>query len=201
MKTLVLGGARSGKSEWAEHLVTPSDSAAPHDDVHVTYVATARPWGSTFDADFARRIERHRARRPSWWHTEDSRDLVDVLTESSDQPAAPHTTILVDDLGTWLTHELAEVGMWDAEFGSDDWNKGLHAIGARRDLLITALRHVPADGPNLVVVSPEVGMGIVPSYPSGGVFRDELGRLNADVASVCDRVVLVVAGCALDLRS
>lgn len=201
MKTLVLGGARSGKSEWAEHLVTPPDSAASPDDVHVTYVATARPWGSTFDADFARRIERHRARRPSWWHTEDSRDLVDVLTESSDQPAARQSTILVDDLGTWLTHELAEVGMWDAEFGSDNWNKGLHAIGARRDRLITALRHVPADGPNLVVVSPEVGMGIVPSYPSGGVFRDELGRLNADVASVCDRVVLVVAGCALDLRS
>ena len=201
MKTLVLGGARSGKSEWAEHLVAPPDAAASHDDVHVTYVATARPWGSTFDADFARRIERHRARRPSWWHTEDSRDLVDILTDSSDQPTARHTTILVDDLGTWLTHELADVGMWDAEFGSDDWNQGLRAIGDRRDRLIAALRRIPADGPNLVVVSPEVGMGIVPSYPSGGVFRDELGRLNADVASVCDRVVLVVAGCALDLRS
>lgn len=174
MRTLVLGGARSGKSGVAESLI--GDRAC-------TYVATARAHAG--DTDFSARIAQHRARRPAHWATEEKQDLVEVL---SSPPKGHH--LLVDDMGTWLAAQLDGCGGWEQP----------------RDFIepeVTRLCQLVAAFPphnDLVIVSPEVGMGIIPEHRSGRLFRDELGRLNAELATVCDRVLLVVAGLTLPLK-
>lgn len=173
MLKLVLGGARSGKSAWAEALFPP--------EAAVTYVATARPWPG--DEDFAARIKDHRQRRPSHWVTEDERPLIDVLS------SPPTSQILIDDLGTWLTHELDSLDAWQQPRG---------LVAPRVVKLLEALRQCPAF---VVAVTPEVGLGVIPETPAGRLFRDELGRLNAQVAELADEVVLVVAGIPLTLKS
>lgn len=173
MLTLVLGGARSGKSAWAEALFP--------EGAEVLYVATARPWPD--DHDFAERIQAHQDRRPSQWVTEDRTELIDVLT-------APHASnILIDDLGTWLTHVIDAAGAWERPRG---------AVQPVVDKLIAALA---ASSARIVAVTPEVGMGVIPESAAGRLFRDELGHLNAQVAEVADEVVLVVAGIPLTLKS
>jgi adenosyl cobinamide kinase/adenosyl cobinamide phosphate guanylyltransferase len=160
--TLVLGGARSGKSAVAERLV-----AGLTDDAAVTYVATAVV--DPADADFARRVAQHRARRPPAWTTvESGADLPAVLADL-EGPA------LVDSLGTW-------VAACDGD--------------ADPDALCDALRN--RRGPT-VVVSEEVGLGVHPSTEAGRRFRDELGVVNAAVADVAGDVWLVVAGRLLPL--
>ncbi len=173
MRILVLGGARSGKSAFAEELV--GESACQ-------YVATARPWPG--DEDFANRIAEHRNRRPAHWHTEDSRDAIEVLR------TPPTATVLVDDLGTWLTHLI------DSHAG---WERPRGAVDTHIQELVTAIANYPTDR-DVIIVSPEVGMGVIPEHRAGRLFRDELGRLNAEVATVCDQVVLVIAGQQLVLK-
>lgn len=173
MLTLVLGGARSGKSAWAEALFPP--------DAEVTYVATARPWPG--DTDFEDRIEAHRLRRPAHWHTEDRTELVDVLSTTQ------ATHILIDDLGTWLTHLIDRLEAWEKPRGT---------VQPVVDKLLAALS---ASTARIVAVTPEVGLGVIPESAAGRLFRDELGRLNAQVANVADEVVLVVAGIPLTLKS
>lgn len=172
MRTLILGGARSGKSAHAESLVSSHSTL---------YVATARPWPG--DADFADRIAHHVARRPFEWITEDSRDVVEVLLDP------PPIDIIVDDLGTWLTHTIDATQAWEAPRGT---------CKERIDALVRAVDTF--DGGNLVLVTPEVGMGVIPEHPSGRLFRDEIGKLNERLAQVCDKVVLVVAGLPLVLK-
>jgi adenosyl cobinamide kinase/adenosyl cobinamide phosphate guanylyltransferase len=175
-RTLLLGGARSGKSHHAERLLASSRS--------VTYVAT----GGTRDgdADWARRVALHRERRPAHWRTEETCDLVPLLS-------APGGPLLVDCLALWLTHSMDEVGAWD----DDTWRTtGEAALRERVSALVAAWRDAPR---RVVGVSNEVGSGVVPATASGRRFRDELGRLNAAVASVSDEVLLVVAGRALRL--
>ncbi|MFV8395106.1 bifunctional adenosylcobinamide kinase/adenosylcobinamide-phosphate guanylyltransferase [Corynebacterium hindlerae] len=173
MITLVLGGARSGKSAWAEALFPPG--------AEVLYVATARPWPG--DEDFAARIRAHQERRPSHWVTEDSAELHDALLTH------PEGNILVDDLGTWLTHQLDQAQAWERPRGF---------IAPAVDKLLAALQRTSA---RVVLVTPEVGLGVIPETPAGRLFRDELGRLNARVAELADEVVLVVAGIPLTLKS
>ena len=172
MRTLVLGGARSGKSAYAEGLFARGP---------VRYVATAvrTPDDAAWDA----RIDAHRARRPTDWETVETPDLVGLLSSPND--GVPW---LVDDLGTWLTAEL------DA---AQAWNQPPGIIAARCSALIDA---VTASAAHLVLVSPEVGMGVIPSTASGRLFRDELGALNAALAAACDEVQLVVAGIPLKLK-
>jgi len=176
-RTLVLGGARSGKSAHAEGLLT---------DAVVTYVATARRYPD--DPDWDARIALHVSRRPSTWHTVEAStpgDLPALLTATSyeDPP------ILVDDLSTWLVGALDDAGAWEGE--------GLAAVERDVDELVRAIAHCRA---RLVLVSAEVGLGVVPSTRSGRLFRDHLGALNARVAEVCDEVLLLVAGIPLRLR-
>nr|WP_174553648.1 bifunctional adenosylcobinamide kinase/adenosylcobinamide-phosphate guanylyltransferase [Nocardia arizonensis] len=171
-RTLILGGARSGKSAYAEALVT---EYAP-----VRYVATALPHAE--DRDFAARVATHRERRPADWHTVENSDLADILAE----PATGAT--LVDDLGTWLTARIDARAAWDAPPGT---------IAADTDRLVTAVADFPA---RLVIVSPEVGMGVIPATRSGRLFRDEIGALNQRLAAVCDEAYLVVAGLPLRLK-
>ncbi|QBJ94912.1 bifunctional adenosylcobinamide kinase/adenosylcobinamide-phosphate guanylyltransferase [Rhodococcus sp. ABRD24] len=178
-RTLVLGGARSGKSAHAEKLF---DSLA--DNVAVRYVATARRYPD--DHDWESRIEQHRHRRPIAWTTvETGHDgsLVDLLNAPG-----PHPPTLVDDLGTWLTGELDDAGAWDLPRGT---------ISVRSDALVTAVGSYRG---RLALVTPEVGLGVIPETRSGRLFRDEIGALNARLADVCDDVILVVAGIAMTLR-
>jgi adenosylcobinamide kinase/adenosylcobinamide-phosphate guanylyltransferase len=176
-RTLVLGGARSGKSAYAEHLL-PSDGP-------VTYVATARR--DPADPEWEARIAAHVSRRPPAWHTVEQMPLADVI---ADAPAG--RLLLVDDLATWLTGVLDDASAWDGAASA------LATAGRHADDLVDAVGGCVA---RLVLVSAEVGLGVVPETRSGRLFRDELGSLNARLAQVCDESVLLVAGMPVQLRS
>jgi adenosylcobinamide kinase / adenosylcobinamide-phosphate guanylyltransferase len=171
-RTLVLGGAASGKSGLAEHLL----AAEPE----VLYTATgpivdlrSRP-----DAEWADRVSRHRERRPAWWHTEETHEVAALLAKA-DRP------VLLDSIGTWLTGVLDRCGAWQEHEG---WRRRL---AAETDALVHAWR---AHRSPLVAVSDEVGWGVVPATAAGRLFRDELGRLNRRLADESERVLVVVAG-------
>ncbi|WP_347956472.1 nicotinate-nucleotide--dimethylbenzimidazole phosphoribosyltransferase [Gordonia aichiensis] len=170
MRTLVLGGIRSGKSAYGEQLLADAET--------IRYVATGDAAG---DPAWQSRVAAHRDRRSDRYRTVESRDLVGLLR---DDPAA---TTLIDDLGNWLTAMLDEVGAWDDETAD---------IADRVDDLADAVAAFTGD---LVVISPEVGLTLVPATSSGRRFADELGRLNARIASACEAVTLVVAGRPLTL--
>ena len=177
----MLGGARSGKSAHAEGLLT---------DAAVTYVATARRYPD--DPDWDARIALHVARRPSTWHTVEASapsDLPALLTATSceDPP------ILVDDLSTWLVGALDDARAWED-------SKDGHGFGAVERNIDELVGAVATCRTRLVLVTAEVGLGVVPSTRSGRLFRDHLGALNARVAEVCDEVMLLVAGIPLRLR-
>lgn len=175
-RTLVLGGARSGKSAHAEGLL----SAAP-----ATYVATARV--DQTDAEWVERIQAHRRRRPDAWRTVELTDPTELapFLEGAD---ADHP-VLVDDIATWLTALLDDAHAWE---GGD-----LGPVDKACAELATAVGESRAD---LVLVSAEVGLGVVPATRSGRLFRDQLGALNAALADRCTDVVLLVAGIPLRLR-
>jgi nicotinate-nucleotide--dimethylbenzimidazole phosphoribosyltransferase len=164
---LVLGGIRSGKSVFAESLV---DTAAC-----VRYVATAV--GGHDDPQWLERIETHQRRRPQSWTTEETGADPDRLTEVLTD-AKPGETLLVDDLGGWITALL-------------DPDRQPNDDPATVAALADAVRTCPA---RLVLVSPEVGLSLVPVTPVGRAFADALGAANQALAAACDQVVLVVAG-------
>lgn len=178
-RTLLLGGARSGKSTRAEQLLADRDD--------VLYVAT----GGTRDGDpeWARRVALHRGRRPAGWRTAETCDLEPLLRDTADP--AP---LLVDCLGLWLTHVMDACGAWDDAVWEDG---GEAAVQARAASLAAAWREARR---TVVAVSNEVGMGVVPATASGRRFRDELGRLNMAVAEASETVLLVVAGQVLPIR-
>ncbi|MDF3982759.1 bifunctional adenosylcobinamide kinase/adenosylcobinamide-phosphate guanylyltransferase [Luteibacter sp. PPL201] len=169
MKTLILGGARSGKSLLAERLAMASRLA-------VHYVATAQ----ALDAEMAERIAHHRARRPAAWvDAEAPVHLARTLREH----AAPDRCVLVDCLTLWLSNVL----------GVDD---GVHFVH-ERDALVDTLPALPGD---IVFVSNEVGLGIVPMGALTRRYVDEAGRLHQALAAACDRVIFVAAGLPLALK-
>jgi adenosylcobinamide kinase / adenosylcobinamide-phosphate guanylyltransferase len=169
VRILVLGGIRSGKSRWAERAVAAAAGPAP-----VRYVATGAVPNGPDDAGWTRRVAAHRDRRPAHWSTAETTDVAAALR------ADATTATLVDDIGGWLTAVMDRRAAWTGgEVGADV-----------SDLLaaVTAF-----DSP-LVLVSPEVGLTVVPATEAGRRFADELGELNQRLADECDRVVLVVAG-------
>ncbi|MFE9291745.1 bifunctional adenosylcobinamide kinase/adenosylcobinamide-phosphate guanylyltransferase [Streptomyces olivaceus] len=176
-RTLVLGGARSGKSVEAERRLESFPD--------VLYVATGGTRGG--DTEWAARVCAHRERRPGSWRTAETCDLVPLLED-----AGP--PLLVDCLSLWLTDAMDAVGAWDDAEWADG---GERALRERTRELTEAVR---ATRRTLVAVSNEVGSGIVPATASGRRYRDELGRLNAAFAAECEQVLLVVAGQALVLR-
>jgi adenosylcobinamide kinase / adenosylcobinamide-phosphate guanylyltransferase len=172
--TLVLGGARSGKSRYAESLLRSHP--------HVTYVAPGPvPDGS--DPEWALRIRLHQDRRPAQWTTVESTELAAVIRQA-DHP------VLIDCLSTWLTHLIDDIDAWQ-----DGEKAGAH-LAKETALLLEALGSATVD---VVLVSNEVGWSVVPATVSGRMFRDELGRLNAAVSGASDHVALTVAGRVLDL--
>ncbi|MGV9645475.1 MULTISPECIES: bifunctional adenosylcobinamide kinase/adenosylcobinamide-phosphate guanylyltransferase [unclassified Streptomyces] len=176
-RTLVLGGARSGKSVEAERRLESFPD--------VLYVATGGTRGG--DTEWAQRVAAHRERRPGSWRTTETCDLVPLLAEEG----AP---LLVDCLSLWLTDAMDAVGAWDDAVWADG---GERALRERVRLLVEAVRGARR---TVVAVSNEVGSGIVPATASGRRYRDELGRLNAAVAGECEQVLLVVAGQVVVLR-
>lgn len=174
MRTLVLGGIRSGKSRWAEAVIT----GTLRDGDTVTYVATASR--AADDPVWLQRIADHRAQRPEGWLTVETADVAAQLR------AHPQTAALVDDLGNWLTAALDRRG-WDGGSVDDDVAD-----------LVDAVRGF---SPPLVLVSPEVGLTVVPATAAGRRFADELGILNQRLADSCEHVVLVVAGQPLWVKS
>jgi adenosylcobinamide kinase / adenosylcobinamide-phosphate guanylyltransferase len=152
--------------------------------VPVRYLATARR--TPGDAEWAARIAAHRTRRPPAWTTVEEPDVPALLRSAG--PGA--TPLLVDDLATWLTGVLDDADAWEqADVPA--------AVGQRTADLVDA---VAACRSPLVLVSAEVGLGVVPATRAGRLFRDELGALNAALAAVCDEVVLLVAGLPLRLK-
>ncbi|MDP6540841.1 MAG: bifunctional adenosylcobinamide kinase/adenosylcobinamide-phosphate guanylyltransferase [Planctomycetota bacterium] len=161
--TLILGGARSGKSRRAEELARGYPG-------RVVYVATGPELAD--DEEWSERIAAHRLRRPAGWTTREAPlELVDVLAAE----AGPEALVLVDCLTLWLSN----------------WLQAGRAAAAAVEVLASELTR--AEG-QLVLVSNEVGSGIVPATPLGRQFRDGHGALNQAVAAIAERVELMVAG-------
>jgi len=174
--TLVLGGARSGKSRCAENLLRSHPK--------VTYVAPGPvPDGS--DPEWAERISLHQARRPASWSTAETTELAAVV-RAARQP------VLIDCLATWLTQLINDIDAWQ------DREAAASHLDTQTAMLLDALGTATV---TVIVVTNEVGCSVVPSTSSGRMFRDELGRLNAAVSAASDHVLLVVAGRVLDLSN
>jgi adenosylcobinamide kinase / adenosylcobinamide-phosphate guanylyltransferase len=168
--TLVVGGARSGKSRYAQALAKTASTVA--------FLATAQPC----DDEMRAKIERHRAERPSAWHT------VEVPVELDAAIARygnEYSFLIVDCLTIFIANLL------DAEHNDEA------RILAGVDRVCHALQSVSA---SVVLVSNEVGGGIVPMHPVGRLFRDLLGETNQKVSAIADNVILMVAGCPLALK-
>jgi len=164
MKVLILGGARSGKSHYAE-------VCAKESGLDVIYVATAQ----ALDEEMQQRIQHHQQQRPQHWRLiEEPLDLVSVLKDN----ASSSSCILVDCLTLWLSNQLC------SEEHKIQFENNI-------DSLINLLPELPG---NIIFVSNEVSMGIIPMGEMNRKFVDEAGRLHQRLAAVCDKVTLMVAG-------
>jgi adenosylcobinamide kinase/adenosylcobinamide-phosphate guanylyltransferase len=181
MRELIFGGARSGKSALAERRATASG-------LRVIYVATAQ----ALDDEMRRRIAHHRARRPaSWGLVESPLGLAAALR----QHAAADVCLLVDCLTLWLSNLLfAGQAARQAEAGQPI---DCRVFRDETQALIDTLPQLPG---RIILVSNEVGWGIVPMDPISRLFADEQGRLNQRVAEVCEIVMLVAGGLPLALK-
>jgi adenosylcobinamide kinase/adenosylcobinamide-phosphate guanylyltransferase len=166
--TLILGGARSGKSRYAERLVLESGLTP-------VYVAT----GEALDDEMGARIAEHRRRRgPSWRTIEEPLDLAGTLQAE----CAPDRTVLVDCLTLWLTNLMVRE----------------RPVAAEKARLVELLPGLPG---KLVVVSNEVGLGVVPTDAMARAFTDHAGSLHQRIAEEAEVVVLMAAGLPLHLKS
>jgi adenosylcobinamide kinase/adenosylcobinamide-phosphate guanylyltransferase len=168
-RTLVLGPASSGKSAAAEDLL----AAEPR----VVYAATG-PELNAEDRSWSERVAAHRNRRPPWWTTDESGDLVHLLAE-------PGPPLLVDALGTWLAGAMDRAGAWEDAQG---WRT---RIEGEVDAVVAAWRQA---GRRVVAVGEEVGWGIIAAEPGVAAFRELLGGFVQRLAGESERVLLVVAG-------
>lgn len=168
--TLLLGGARSGKSSLA--LARARALAVP-----VVFIATAE----ALDAEMEQRVARHRAERdPAWRTVEEPLDLERALAEAPAEGCA-----IVDCLSLWVANLVQQ-----------DLDEEEVLRRSRRAVEAAAARPGPT-----IVVSNEVGMGVVPEHPLGRRYRDALGRVNAAWAAAADEALLVVAGRTLELEA
>ncbi|MCJ9672313.1 MULTISPECIES: bifunctional adenosylcobinamide kinase/adenosylcobinamide-phosphate guanylyltransferase [unclassified Neorhizobium] len=166
--TLVLGGARSGKSGFSERLAQESG-------LERHYVATGR----AYDNEMRERIARHRVDRGDGWTTHEvPLDLVERLTDID----APGRVILVDCLTLWLTNLMMDER--DIDTAAAAFVRQFESLSAK-----------------LIVVSNEVGLGIVPDNRMAREFRDHAGRLHQRIAASADEVFFVAAGLPLRMKS
>ncbi|GGG79963.1 bifunctional adenosylcobinamide kinase/adenosylcobinamide-phosphate guanylyltransferase [Paenibacillus radicis (ex Gao et al. 2016)] len=196
MAILVTGGARSGKSSFAEQLAARLGRRG-------IYIATSRVW----DEEMAERIERHKRDRNStgfeWQTIEEPLELAQTLQQltraaesaSLSLDEAERPVVLVDCLTLWISNwlllaEEKQTELPDLKMG--EW------LEPQTQLLLDAIAAFPYP---LVLVTNEVGDGVVPPYPLGRIFRDEAGRLNQRIAAISERVFLVTAGIPVDVKS
>ncbi len=189
-KHLFLGGARSGKSALAETDVYAWLQAHPHG--RVIYVATAQVW----DEEMRDRVALHRQRRPDTWQLiEEPMQLAQLLDAHGQMQADERPLcIMVDCLTLWLTNQLCQIDL------DDDSVAVKHAAeGAQRaiDELLHSVQEFPGA---LVMVSNEVGSGIVPMGKLSRQFQDLSGTMNQALAQLCDRVTLAVAGLPVKVK-
>ena len=176
MKTLVLGGVKSGKSRYAEQQVHRWTGRTGNSESSVIYLATAESRGD----EFSQRIERHRAQRPAGWNTvEEPIDIAGVITRYAD---AGHC-ILVECLTLWMSNLMA----MDETL--------LHREVER---FFEAIENSSAE---IILVSNETGLGIMPINEMARRFGDEIGVLHQRLADLCDRVILTVAGLSHELKN
>lgn len=171
MKTLVIGGARSGKSRYAESLLLERPDT--------TYVATGYPREAD-DADWAERVSLHQERRPRTWSVRETLDVAALLAEDGGP-------LLVDCVTLWLTRVMDEADCWTDE----GWGRRDVLLRPRVEDLVAS---VAASRRDLVLVTNEVGQGVVPADPGTRRFVDEMGALNTALGGVVDDVVWCVAG-------
>jgi adenosylcobinamide kinase/adenosylcobinamide-phosphate guanylyltransferase len=183
---LVTGGARSGKSKFAEKYTM-------HLSREAVYIATAQ----IYDDEMKQRMELHQLRRDAsgyeWTTALEPYDLAGLLSKLNEQETAP--TILLDCLTLWLTNWLLQ---W---LGEQTIEQELPRLQLQLADLLEQLKQALADYRGTVImVTNEVGAGIVPEYPLGRVYRDWAGMMNQQLASLCDQVFLVTAGIPLELK-
>lgn len=178
--TLILGGARSGKSRYAETLAQASGK-------RVIYVATAQ----AADGEMAERIALHRAQRNAQWTTVEETHALGTAIEAW---SAPECVILVDCVTLWLSNLLFDESARYPEIGPITPPERFRA---ERESLLATLQKACGD---VILVSNEVGSGVVPIGAVSRWFVDEAGRLNQDLARICGRAVLIVAGLPLALK-
>ncbi|PKO23289.1 MAG: bifunctional adenosylcobinamide kinase/adenosylcobinamide-phosphate guanylyltransferase [Chloroflexi bacterium HGW-Chloroflexi-1] len=176
--TLILGGARSGKSSYAEKL------ALELGGLDVLYVATAQ----AFDDKMRARISAHQAERPTGWRTLEASSLIGAPLA---QTIGARRVVLLDCLTLLASNAILALGDEPAAQAAEG------AVDREVSALLAAYREGAA---TWIVVSNEVGMGLVPPYPLGRAYRDALGRANQRIAAVADRVLLMVAGLSLALK-
>jgi adenosylcobinamide kinase/adenosylcobinamide-phosphate guanylyltransferase len=185
---LLLGGARSGKSSYAEALAARIAGQRP-----VLYIATA----TAEDAEMRDRIARHQAARPSHWRTvEAPSDPAHAIREQGVGDSIP--VILLDCVTLLVSNLILSGTHADFDEQSFDVPEAEARVTAAISELLAAWRETQA---MLILVSNEVGMGLVPPYPLGRVYRDVLGHVNARLASEADSVLLLVAGLPVELKA
>ena len=184
VRTLVLGGARSGKSSYAEQLASATQC-------EVIYIATASAVTNSADSEMQMRIALHKAQRPAHWQTvEQPLMLGAAIAEWS----APERVLLIDCLTVWLSNLLFSEEKNYPEIGKIIPPELFHQ---ERAAFLQALADAKGD---VILVSNEVGMGIVPQGAISRWFVDEAGRLNQAVAAACERAIFMAAGLPLILK-
>ena len=178
--TLVLGGARSGKSSHAESLAAAQGG-------EVIYVATAEAW----DDEMRRRIEAHKAQRPAHWRTVEAPRHPGPAVAAA-LPAGPAAAVVLVDCLTLLANNIL-IALPEGAGEAD----ATAALMAEVDELLAAYAQSSA---HWIIVSNEVGLGIVPAYPLGRLYRDALGRANQHIAAAADTVLFMVAGIPLRVK-
>jgi adenosylcobinamide kinase / adenosylcobinamide-phosphate guanylyltransferase len=168
--TLVLGGAQSGKSYYAQQLASHFE--------RVTFIATAR--GT--DTEMRKKIARHRRERPSAWRTIEAPLEITKAIRSSSRES---DVVLVDCLTVYVDNVMSAC------------RKSKSDSKERMNAVCDAIRTAEA---SVIVVSNEVGSGVVPPYRSGRAYRDFLGQMNQKVAQIADNVILMVAGVPMTVK-
>jgi adenosylcobinamide kinase / adenosylcobinamide-phosphate guanylyltransferase len=184
-KYLVIGGSGSGKSEFAQRLAAKCGEP-------VIYLATGQAAGP----EMVWRIRKHRDSRPDEWHTVEAQRRLAQALEAAPEPAP---TVLLEDIGSLVASCMPQVEEHDGEMLSP---------GAEMEQVAQALREevdgffawCAANEKHLVIVTSEVGLGLLPMSPAGRLYKDALGGINQELASQVDRTFLVVAGLAVDLQ-
>lgn len=179
MRELVLGGARSGKSAYAQQRAAASG-------LPVTVIAT----GTAGDAEMAERIAHHQAARPDGWRVVEAPLALAAALRAE---AAPGRCVIVDCMTLWLTNFLAPV-----DAGTDFPAALPQPWRDARAVLLSTLPALPGE---ILLISNEVGLGIVPLGSLARLFRDEAGRLNQDLAAACERATFIAAGLPLTLKT